>query len=56
MPEIKREPIQIKMGETTVEGFDEDHTHGDIVRWLMKNRTDAECVRDMLTTALGDGT
>lgn len=34
MAEIKREPVKITVGDEEYTAFDEDHTIGDVARWL----------------------
>jgi hypothetical protein len=36
VPEIKREPIKIKVGGVEYDAFDEDHTVSDILRYAMR--------------------
>lgn len=53
MSEIRRDPIIVIVpGMKAIEGFDEDHSLFDIVRWLMRNTSEAEDVRDMLSQEL----
>jgi DNA-directed RNA polymerase subunit L len=54
MPEIKRKPMKLtKEDGEVLTVFDEHHTLGDIVRWIMENRSDAEDVYCLLKEALG---
>lgn len=53
MGEVMRRPLKLTLGngdKLTV--FDEDHTLGDIIRWLCENKTDAEDLLSMLTLQL----
>ena len=54
MGEVKRKPLKLTLGngdKLTV--FDEDHTLGDIIRWLCENKTDAEELLYLLEEQLG---
>ena len=42
MAEIKTAPVAITIDDTEYAAFDEDHTLGDIARWVMENRADGE--------------
>lgn len=54
MPEIKRKPMKLtKENGAVLTVFSEHHTLGDIVRWIMENRSDAEDVYCLLKEALG---
>jgi DNA-directed RNA polymerase subunit L len=54
MPEIKRKPMKLtKENGVVLTVFSEHHTLGDIVRWIMENRSEAEDVYYLLKEALG---
>lgn len=54
--EIKTNPIIVhdKNGDEII-CFNSKHTLADIVRWLMRNRSEAEDVLDMLKEELSKG-
>lgn len=59
MSEITREPVKITIGEEEYEAFDEQHTLGDIARWISKNPVDAEelarLIDEQLALKAGEG-
>ncbi len=54
MAEICIPPVTVRLDGEDHDAFGPHHSLADIVRWLMRNRSEAEEVRDMLTEALAD--
>lgn len=52
MPEIKTDPVTIVVDDQAYSCFGEEHTLADIARWLLRNKSEAEEVVELIQEGL----